>query len=129
MKTLPTLAAALSFVISAGPALAGSASYVGNWPVTVTHSTGYNVNGTYCLTLTDYGGASLSGGFGNPTDGTFQLIARTLVATIAVPVGTGGFDYLVFVAPASHGNLAKGILDYAGFPDLGKIAFGRKGGC
>jgi hypothetical protein len=127
MKMLPVLVGA--FLISANAALAAGSGYAGNWPVTVTHS--QRSNGTYCLKLTGYGGASLTGGFGNPTDGEFQIIAHTLVATIDVPGGDGEIDYLVFVARATSGSIGEGIFDYANAAenDVGKIAFGAEGGC
>ena len=134
MKIIPAIAAILAFIISGNAALAGSDRYIGHWPVTVTRSK--DVNGSYCLELGDFGEASLTGGWGNPTDGVYQIIAQTFVATIPVSVGTGGFDYLVFVAPAGRGNLAKGTFVYAGDPfgdgngyGVGKAAFGAKGGC
>ena len=136
MKKLLSLVTALPMLLSAGAAMAGT--YSGNWPLTVTHA--QHSNGTYCLTLTDdgslgwphSGGASLTGSGLNLTFGTFQLIGRSLVATIQDPGGTGQNAGLVFSAPAANGNIGKGFYDqvYGGEAfDTGVLAFGKKGGC
>ena len=55
MKMLLTLATALSMAVPAA-AMAKSANYNGNWPVTITGSQNYN--GAHCVELDD-GGALL----------------------------------------------------------------------
>jgi hypothetical protein len=138
MKALIMLAAAVAAVASVKAAPAAAVSYTGNWPVTIskTHSLS---DGTYCVTLNDddslgrkdSGEASLSGGFGNPTDGWFEIIGNSFVATIAVPEGNGNLGFLVFTARAGNGMLGKGIFDYANgsAPNEGDAAFGAEGGC
>ncbi|HEY1615095.1 MAG TPA: hypothetical protein VGF97_15520 [Rhizomicrobium sp.] len=77
------------------------------------------------------GEASLSGGFGNPTGGQFELIGNTLVATIDVPEGEGNLGFLVITARADNGTLGRGIFDYANgsAPNEGDAMFGANGGC
>lgn len=114
-----------------------TASYSGNWPVTVTHS---RSNGTGCLTLTDNGSlgfrhsgpASLTFNGTQYTFGTFQLINRDLVATIQSQGGSGQNEGLVFAASASNGNIGQGFYEgvYAGEAIAsGVLVFGPKGGC
>ncbi len=130
---------ALPVVLSAGAAMAGGGSYTGNWALTVTHS--QHGNGTYCLGLNDDGSfgwthsgeATLTGQNvgGTLPYGSFQLIGHTLLVTIDQP-GCNGLDAsLVFVAPSTDGNIAKGIYTqvYAEAIDAGKVAFGTKGSC
>jgi uncharacterized membrane protein len=138
MKMLFILAAALPVVLAAGAA--NAASFSGNYAVTISHSK--YANGPYCLTLTDNGGlgwphsgqASLTGeGVGGTLPyGTFQLMNNTVVVTIQESGDSGQNAGLVFSAPSSNGNIAKGIYDqvYGGEEfDSGLVAFGAKGGC
>lgn len=108
--TLIPIAAAMAMILSASAAMAQS--YTGSWPLTVTHSK--HSNGTYCLTLKDEGyfgwrhsgGASLVTSYGGKlTDGSFQLIDHTLVATIVQPGGGSQNAGLVFTARAGHGTI------------------------
>jgi hypothetical protein len=96
-------------------------------------------NGTFCLTLKDDGSlgwphsgpASLVTGSHKYPYGTFQLISGILVATIQAP-GYGQNAGIVFIAPASRGNIGKGTYDevYGGEAfDTGALVFGTKGGC
>jgi hypothetical protein len=107
--------------------------YTGSWPVTVSHS--QHSNGTYCLTLTEYGSnggsATLVIGTQKFPYGTFQIFDRTLVATIQSQ-GYGQNAGLVFIGSASRGSIGKGVFDdvYGGEAfDEGALAFGTKGGC
>jgi len=130
--------AATAMIASAGAAMAygfnGSMQgYGGSWPVTVTHS--QHSNGTYCLTLTQYGknngSASLVIGSQKFPYGTFQVFNHTLVATIQAQ-GYGQNAGLVFIGSASRGNIGRGVFDdvYGGEAfDEGALAFGMKGGC
>jgi hypothetical protein len=132
------LATALSAVVSASAALASGVSYSGNWPLTVTHS--IRSNGAYCLTVTDDGSlgwphsgeASLTSQVsGNLPYGTFQLIDHTIMVTMDQQGETQNAG-LVFNAPASNGNIGKGVYEqvYGGEEtDSGEVVFGKKGGC
>jgi len=130
MKAHIMIGAALSAALMSGTAVA--ASYNGNWPLTVSHSQ-YS-NGTYCLTLagTISGGASLTGPLGTLPNGDFQVIGRSLVASIAQPYG-GGFNAgLEFVLPAARDKLANGayVDDNDGYLfDTGVVTVGAKSGC
>ena len=116
---------------------ASSQGYGGSWPVTVSRS--QHSNGTYCLTLKDGGSegfrhsgfATLVIGSTKYPYGTFQVINRTLIATIQAQ-GYGQNAGLVFVASASHGNIGKGVFEdvYGGEDfDSGGLAFGTRNGC
>jgi hypothetical protein len=138
-------AAALTVVISAGPAIAygddGSAvtisapashSYNGAWPVTITRS--QRSNGTGCLTLngTSHGGsASLVFGTQKYTNGSFIVINHVLVATLTEPL-YGQNGALIFSAPAHRGNIGQGLFENieggSNF-DAGAVAFGTKNDC
>lgn len=134
----PTLVGLAAIVAVVTPANAAtSPGYSGSWPVTVTHS--QHSDGTYCLTLKDGGSqgfkhsgfATLVIGNTKYTFGTFQVINRTLIATIQAQ-GYGQNAGLVFVASASHGNVNKGVFEdvYGGEDfDSGALAFGARNGC
>jgi len=128
---------AATLAMAAPAAAATSQGYTGSWPVTVSRS--QHSNGTYCLTLTDGGSegfrhsgfATLVIGSKKYTFGTFQVINRTLIATIEAQ-GYGQNAGLVFVASASHGNIGKGVFEdvYGGEDfDSGALAFGTRNGC
>lgn len=137
-----TLARILTTIVGAAAmALPGEAAtsqgYSGSWPVTVSKS--HHSNGTSCLTLNDggsqgwrhSGSASLIIGSTKFPYGTFQVINHTLVATIQAQ-GYGQNAGLVFIAPASRGNIGMGVFEdvYGGEDfDSGALAFGMKGGC
>ncbi len=125
-------AAATAVVVSASAAIA--AGYTGRWPVTISHS--HHSDGSYCLALTDNGSngwrhsgsASLGGSL---SFGTFQVINRTLVATIQAQ-GYGENAGLVFIGSANRGNIGNGVFEdvYGGEDfDSGALTFGTKGGC
>ena len=111
---------------------AAAAGYSGNWPLTISHSQGSN--GHYCLTLNGAmsGSASLTGPLGNLPNGDFQVIGKSLVASIAQPYG-GGFNAgLVFTLPAKNGVLTKGVYidDNDGYLfDTSTVTVGEKNGC
>ncbi|HEX3457638.1 MAG TPA: hypothetical protein VHR97_06740 [Candidatus Baltobacteraceae bacterium] len=139
MRFLPptVIGLAAGFAILASASAAAPQGYTGSWPVTVTHS--QHSDGTYCLTLKDGGSegfrhsgfATLVIGSTKFTFGTFQVINRTLVATIQAQ-GYGQNAGLVFVASASHGNINKGVFEdvYGGEDfDSGALAFGMRNGC
>ncbi len=137
---LIAIAGAMATAISASAAtVPARQSYSGSWPLTVTLS--QRSNGTYCLTLTDggyfgwrhSGGATLVTSYGGKlTNGTFQLIDHTLVATVQQP-GAYQNAALVFTAPAGHGTIARlGVYEqvYGGEEsDSGVLTVGRKGRC
>ena len=133
MKTLLTLAAALSITVSASAATAGSGSYTGNWPLTVTRG-GY-LNGSYCLTVTDDGseGWTHSGSSTIPqyTYGVFQVINGKFMADIVVPL-EGQNGVLLFTSAGRDGNIGNGaaVLLEGGYPLYsGVMTVGAKGGC
>jgi hypothetical protein len=131
---LPIVAFALT------PSAATAQSYSGNWPVTVTKLQ-IGSTATYCLTLTDNGGAgrkhsgpaSLSGASPSGSlTGTFQLIGTLLTVTIQSPSDSGQDAGLVFVASASKGDIDKGIFDevFGGEElDSGAVSLGTKNSC
>ena len=138
MKILPPLLAAVSIVAATANAMAGGGSYSGSWPATVSHS--QRANGAYCLTLTDDGAyrwphsgeVSLATPFGTLPYGTFQVIGHNFVATVEQEGGEGQNAGLVFSAATKNGTIGNGIYDqvYGGEAfDIGKVAFGSKGGC
>jgi hypothetical protein len=121
------------------PNAAVKQSYSGNWPVALSQS---QIGGkaTYCLTLTDNGTAgrphsgpaSLAGVDAEPLTGTFQLIGKLVTVTIQEENGTGGSAGLVFVAPASDGDIGTGVFDLVdGGEELNSAVavFGAKNGC
>lgn len=127
----------MALAVAASASAATSQGYSGSWPVTVSRS--QHSDGTYCLTLTDGGSegfrhsgfATLVIGSKKYTFGTFQVINRTLIATIQAQ-GYGQNAGLVFVGSASHGNIGKGVFEdvYGGEDfDSGALAFGARNGC
>lgn len=118
--------------------LAGeSHRYTGSWPVTVSRS--QHSDGTFCLTLNDSGSggwphsgtASIVIGTKKYSDGSFQVINHTLIATIPVQAYSQNAG-LVFIGSASRGNIGPGVFEdvYGGSDfDSGALAFGNKGGC
>jgi hypothetical protein len=128
------LATALAAVVSASGAVASGVSSSGNWPLTVTHS--IRSNGAYCLTLTDDGSharphsgeASLACQVsGNLSYGTFQLIDHTIM--VMDQQGETQNAGLAFNAPASNGNIGKGLYEQVCGGEEAEVIFGKKGGC
>ena len=130
-KGLAILACSLSAALWASAAFAGTVSYNGNWPVTITNSQYYN--GNYCLMLSGSigGGAELSGPLGD-LYGNFQVLGKDLIAIVPEQTG-GGFNWGVeFVLPAANGVLAKGtvLVDEDGeLESPGRAKVGTKNGC
>jgi hypothetical protein len=126
MKMLLTLASALSVAISTNAAMAGSVSYNGNWPVTITGSQSFN--GTHCVELGTDGSALLDGTY----YGEFQVIRRTILVFLDITGSGEEPASLLFSSPASNGNIGKGAFDFiqGGYSyDSGKEVFGMKGSC
>ena len=134
VSALPIVAIALT------PSVAMAQSYSGNWPVNVELPPHFGHKA--CLTLVDNGtggaphsgSASISGSLvgGTLPYGTFQVINHLLVVTIQAQSDTGSDAGLVFIAPASDGDLGKGVFEnvYGGEDFLsGALTFGTKGGC
>jgi hypothetical protein len=127
MKTLLTLAAALSVLAPASAAMAQN--YTGNWPLTVTRS--MFLNGTYCLMLKGFaaGGTAEIAGM---EEGAFEIINNQLVVVIPVPL-QGQNGALTFNAVAKHGKIAATgaavQIEGGAFFDAGGLAIGTKGGC
>jgi len=138
------MATAIAIVTFALTSSAASAqSFSGNWPL-AEHNVypgvpPFNGNESYCLTLTDNGSfgfphsgpATLNGnGFSNFA-GIFQVVNNLLVATFYVPDDNGSLNGLVFVAPASKGNIGKGFgeLVSGAVTVTGTLVVGTKGNC
>jgi hypothetical protein len=127
---LSMIAAAMTAMVFSA-ATASSASYTGNWPLTVSNSNGFN--GTYCLEVTDNGGNGLAylEADNQKLFGTFQVVGNEIVVTDESQGLTDNAG-LVFVAQARNGKLGKGAFDdvIGGESyDTGTVAFGKKGGC
>jgi hypothetical protein len=125
-----TLAA---FALTSNAAMAQS--YTGSFPVNVTLPPQFAH--TACLSLVDSGtngqhsgSVSLSGPMVGTTTltGTFQVTNHLLVATVQTGSDTGEVVYMLFIAPAADGDLAKGVYEEPGFLS-GAATFGAKGGC
>lgn len=134
VRALLTVAVALS------PSAVMAQSYSGNWPVNVSLPPQFAH--TACLTLVDNGTAgarhsgsvSISGPLvgGTLSYGTFQLINHLLVATIQSGGDSGQSAGLVFIGPASDGDIGNGVFEevYGGEDFLsGALTFGKNGGC
>jgi hypothetical protein len=131
MKRLLMIAAAWTSTVFVNTAIAGSVSYTGHWPLTVSDSKGSN--GTYCLEVTDDGGNGLAYlEINNETlYGTFQVVGNEIVVTNESQ-GLSENAGLVFTAKATSGKLGKGVYDDVidgESYDTGAVAFGKKGGC
>ena len=127
-----------AFVLAPGAAMAQS--YTGSWPVHVALPPQFA--DTACLKLVENGtagaphggSASLSGPMvGDITDvGTFIIVNHLLVVTIQAESDTGSNAGLVFIVPASDGDLGKGVYEnvYGGEDFIsGALSLGAKGGC
>lgn len=119
-------------------ALTGAAmaqSYTGDWPATVTHS--QRNNGKNCISLTDDGsygfphsGGAVLNGQQNPYGGYFTVVNGLMTVTFTYVSGEGDCcDFAVFSAPASKGQIGKGVFNYFGLTDVGLTTFGKKNAC
>jgi hypothetical protein len=121
------------------PSAAMAQSYTGSWPVHVALPPQFA--DTACLKLVEDGTAAPHGGsaslsgpmVGDTTDvGTFIIINHLLVVTIQAQSDTGSNAGLVFIIPASDGDLGKGVYENVyGGEDLlsGGLTLGAKGDC
>jgi len=130
---IPTAFAIAAFALTTSAAMAQS--YTGNWPATVTKS--QRDNGKDCVTLTDdasYGwphsGPAKLNGQQDPYGAYFTVINGLITVTFISPSGEGDCcDFFVFTAPASNGQIGKGVFNYFGPGDSGLVRFGKKNGC
>ena len=132
-----TALAILAFALT--PSAARAQSFSGNWPMTETLVGQFNETNTYCLTLTDNGStgfrhsgpATLNGSGFSSLPGIFQVVNNVLVATFYVEDDNGSLSGLVFVAPASKGDIGKGFEELVSGAETitGALAFGTKNGC
>jgi hypothetical protein len=145
MKTLLTLAAALSMAVGTGAAMAASGSYTGNYKVSLTHdvfpnTTGYNGHGpnsTHCIALSDDGSvgwphsgyAILDGQY----EGQFSVIGPTILIYLDITGSGEEPASLTFSTRARDGTIgAKGAFDdiQGGYSyDAADATFGTKGSC
>jgi hypothetical protein len=136
-----TVLAIVAFAIV--PSTAMAQSYSGNWPIAehIVYPSGppFSGNPTYCLTLTDNGtfgfphsGLAILNGSGFTNfQGIFQVANNLLIATFYIPDDNGSLNGLVFVGPATKGNIGKGFgeLVSGAVTVTGTSVFGPKGGC
>ena len=121
--------AAFAFTTSAAMAQ----SYTG--AATVTHS--QRDNGKNCISLTDDGsygfrhsGEAVLNGQNNGYPGYFTVVEGLMTVTFTFPSGEGDCcDFEMFTAPASKGQIGKGVFNYLGLTDIGVVTFGKKDGC
>jgi len=110
-------------------------SYTGKWPATVTKS--QRDNGKDCITLTDDGsygfhhsGEAVLNGQNNGYPGYFTVVDEIMTVTFTFPSGEGDCcDFEMLTAPASKGQIGKGVFNYLGLTDIGVVNFGKKNGC
>ncbi len=130
--TLTALAIAVLALMSSG---AMAQSYTGKWPATVTKS--QRDNGKNCIALTDDGsygfhhsGGAVLNGQNNGYPGYFTVVDGIMTVTFTFPSGEGDCcAYVVFTAPASKGQIGKGVFNYLGITDTGVVNFGKKNSC
>jgi hypothetical protein len=145
MKTLLTVAAALSMSVWAGAAAAASDSYTGNWKVSLTddvylNNTGYNGHGPnseHCIALTDNGSVGwLHSGFAvldGQYDGQFSVIGPSILIYLDTTGSGEEPASLTLTTKASDGHIGKngaydeiqGGTSY----DAADATFGTKGSC
>ena len=128
---------AMTFVVAvcALTSAAMAQSYTGNWPANVTHS--QRDNGKNCISLNDDGsygfphsGEATLNGVDNGYPGYFTVVEGLMTVTFTFPSGEGDCcDFEVFTAPASKGQIGKGVFNYLGLTDIGLVAFGKKDAC
>lgn len=127
----------MTFVVAVS-ALTGAAmaqSYTGDWPASVTHS--QRSNGKNCISLKDDGsygfphsGEAKLNDYNNPYPGYFTVVDGIITVTFTYVSGEGDCcAYQVFTARASNGQIGTGVFNYFGITDIGRVTFGKKGGC
>ena len=132
-RFIATAFAIVAFALIASAAMAQS--YTGNWPATITKS--QRDNGKNCVTLTDDGsygwphsGPAVLNDNQDPYGAYFTVIEGLITVTFISPSGEGDCcDFFVFTAPASKGQLGKGVFNYFGPGDTGIVKFGKKNAC
>ena len=133
IRSIATVFVIAAFAFTTSAALAQS--YTGHWPATVTHS--QRDNGKNCISLTDDGsygfrhsGEAVLNGQNNGYPGYFTVVEGLMTVTFTFPSGEGDCcDFEVFTAPASKGQIGKGVFNYLGLTDIGLVAFGKKDAC
>ncbi|MGD0512471.1 MAG: hypothetical protein ABSA29_04165 [Terriglobales bacterium] len=133
IRSILTALAIAVFVLMSGAAMAQS--YTGKWRATVTKS--QRDNGKNCITLTDDGsygfrhsGEAVLNGQNNGYPGYFTVVEGLMTVTFTFPSGEGDCcDFEVFTAPASKGQIGKGVFNYLGLTDIGLVTFGKKDAC
>ena len=129
MRMCLAISATLFALTSAGAALAGTADYNGNWPITISDARYYD--GDYCLKLNG-GAAELTGPLGD-LYGNFEISGRTFIAIVPLENGGCGCNSgEVFVLGAKNGKLHNGtyVEDGDGEIDNSGVAkVGRENTC
>jgi hypothetical protein len=131
--SIATVFVVAAFAFTASAAMAQS--YTGDWLATVTHS--QRDNGKSCISLTDDGsygfrhsGEAVLNGQNNGYPGYFTVVEGLMTVTFTFPSGEGDCcDFETFTAPASKGQIGKGVFNYLGLTDIGVVTFGKKDGC
>ncbi len=133
IRFILTALAIAVFALMSNAAMAQS--YTGKWPATVTKS--QRDNGKNCITLTDDGsygfrhsGGAVLNGYNNPYPGYFSVVDGVITVVFTYVSGVGDCcAYQVFTAPASDGEIGKGVFNYLGNTDIGVVSFGKKDAC
>jgi hypothetical protein len=133
VRSVLTFVAVAVFALMSSAAMAQS--YSGKWPATVTKS--QRDNGKNCITLTDDGsygfhhsGEAVLNGQNNGYPGYFTVVDGLITVTFTFPSGEGDCcNFAVFTAPASGGQIGKGVFNYLGLTDIGEVTFGKKDAC
>jgi hypothetical protein len=133
---MATALAIVAFALT--PSAAKAQSFSGKFPLTETHSQ-RGGNTTYCLALTDNGTlgfphsgpATVTGETVGSLSGVFEVINNVFVATFNIPSDEGSISGLVFVGPASKGDIGNGFTELVSGAEniAGRLAFGVKNGC
>ena len=131
--SIATVLVVAAFAFTTSTAMAQR--YTGDWPATVTHS--QRDNGKNCISLTDDGsygfphsGEAVLNGQNNGYPGYFTVVDGLMTVTFTFPSGEGDCcDFAVFTAPASKGQIGKGVFNYLGLTDIGLVTFGKKDSC
>ena len=131
--SIATVLVVAAFAFTTSTAMAQS--YTGDWRATVTHS--QRDNGKSCISLTDDGsygfphsGEAVLNGQNNGYPGYFTVVDGLMTVTFTFPSGEGDCcDFEMFTAPASKGQIGKGVFNYLGLTDIGVVTFGKKDSC